>query len=395
MAASIATSLPAHGTTQADSPDQDDHAFWSEALGQSLVTLLQTSQYSDKEQLKYLRWFERWILPAMGPRPTGGKPHYASSFTHDGSPLEYSLNWKEKKQGQTIRFCMEPSNTKSGTVADRLNQQAADEFLTKMKVVEDVPGLELTRFRLLLSETNVPDEAVDEVLSKNQPGRPLTRVLIAFDLEPGSNIVAKAYFLPHLRAIATQTPVKTIVFDAIRKCNGPSGSYDAPVAQLDDFIESFDGDDPETPQVFMLSNDCVLDSPGSRLKVYVDASVPTLAKAKNVFSLGGKITGPTMVGALKAVEEFWCHLFHVDSSKAGFEDKVVLPADGAKCVFVFEMRPVQDGQDAPEIEVKMHMHPSWFGETDEKVCRVLSSWFEKHGHGHLAARYQPDLTATL
>lgn len=395
MAASVATGLPAHSTTRVDSPDQDDNAFWSGALGQSLVTLLQTSQYSDKDQLNYLRWFQRWILPAMGPRPKDGKPHYPSSFTHDGSPLEYSLNWKEKKQGQTIRFCMEPSNAKSGTAADRLNQQAADEFLAEMKAAEDVPGLDLTRFRLLLSETNVPDESVDEVLSKNPPGRPLTRVLIAFDLEPGSDIVAKAYFLPHLRAIATQTPVKTIVFDAIRKCNGPSGSYDAPVAQLDNFIESFGADNPETPQVFMLSNDCVVATPSSRLKVYVDASVRTLAQAKKVLSMGGKITGPTMEGALNAVEEFWCHLFGVDSSKAGFEDTVALPADAAKCVFVFEMRPVQDGQAAPEIEVKMHMHPSWFGKTDDKASQVLSSWFEKHGHGQFAARYQPDLATTL
>lgn len=395
MAASVAANLPLSHNVRDDLSEMDDYSFWSETLGQSLVTLLQTSQYADHEQRYYLRWFERWILPAMGPRPTGGKPHYASSFTHDGSPLEYSLNWKEKKTGQTIRFCMEPSNARSGTVADPLNQQAADEFLSQMKEAKDVPGLDLTRFHLFLSETNVSDEAVDEVSSKNPPGRPLTRVLLAFDMEPGSSIVAKAYFLPHLRTICTGTPVKTIVFDAILKCNGPSGSYDAPVAALNDFIESFQPEDAEAPQVFMLSNDCVVDSPASRVKVYVDASVTTLTKAKNVLNLGGRIAGPTMEGALRAVGDFWCHLFRLDSSMKDIGETEVLPVDGAKCVFVFEMRPAQDGQKAPEIEVKMHMPPSWFGKTDEGICQVLSSWFQKHGHHHLALRYQTDLASTL
>jgi DMATS type aromatic prenyltransferase len=398
MAASISMNLPVSDQSNHKGEvlsNQKDQIFWSGALSQSLVTLLQTSKYINEEQLYYLHWFERWILPAMGPQPIDGKPYYTSSFTHDGSPLEYSLNWKEKKTGQTIRFTIEPSSPKTGTATDRLNQQAADDFLTRMKASKGVPGLDLTRFYLFLSETNVPDEAVDEVLLKNPPGRPLTRVLVAFDMEPGSSVVAKAYFLPHLKAIYTGIPVKTIVFDAIRKCNGPFGSYNASIAALDSFLETFDVREAGAPQVFMLSNDCVVDSPGSRVKVYVDASVGNLAQAKNVFHLGGRISGPAMATGLKAVGDFWCHVFGLDSSDPDVHNKEVLSADGAKCVFVFEMRPAGGSQAQPEMEVKMHMPASWLGKTDAEICQVLSTWFQKHGHGDLASRYQPDLAFAL
>lgn len=369
--------------------NREDQAFWWGALGQSLATLLKTSQYGDKNQVFYLRWFHQWIMGSLGPRPVDGKAHYGSSFVYDGSPLEYSLNWKEKKVDQTIRFTTEPCSRKAGTAADPLNQLAAKDLLTAM--AKDLPGIDLTRFNLFLSETHVPDEAADEVLSKLPPRVPRARVLVAFDLEHGG-IVAKAYFNPALKAVCTGTPIKTVVFDAIRKCNGPAQSYDGSIKVLDGYLDTFDAD--EAPHIFMLSNDCVVDSPASRIKVYVMAPINTLAKAKDVFHLGGRLSGPAIAAGLKAVGDFWCHLFGLSSSDPDIDDKEVLAA-GTTCVFVFEMRPTTEGQKESNIEVKMHVPASWLGETDAQVCEVLSAWFQNHGHPDLAARYQPDLGSAL
>ena len=390
MAVSNATTLPPFDqVNQEIQSNKADQVFWWGALGQSLATLLKTSQYGDKEQLYYLRWFQQWIMGSLGPRPVDGKPHYGSSFTYDGSPVEYSLNWKEKKVDQTIRFTTEPCSRKAGTAADPLNQLVAKDLLTAM--AKDMSGIDLTRFNLFLSETHVPDEAADEVLSKLPPGHPRARVLVAFDLERGG-IVAKAYFNPALKAICTGTPTKTVVFDAMRKCNGPAGSYDASTEVLDGYFETFGAG--EAPQIFMLSNDCVIDSPASRIKVYVIAPVNTLAKAKDVFHLGGRLSGPAIAAGLKAVGDFWCHLFGLSNSDPDIDDKEVL-AGGTRCVFVFEMRPTTEGQKGSDIEVKMHMPASWLGKTDAQVCEVLSTWFRNHGHPDLAVRYQPDLVSAL
>ncbi|RYC64352.1 hypothetical protein CHU98_g1872 [Xylaria longipes] len=369
--------------------DNEHQAFWWDSLARSLATLLATSGYDRGAQLYYLRWFHRWILKSLGPQPVNGKPHYGSTFTYDGSPLEYSLNWKEKKAEQTIRFTTEPCSPEAGTASDPLNQRMVRNILSEM--AKEVPGIDLTRFDLFFSETSVPDKSADEVLCKLPPGYPRSRALIAFDLERGS-VVAKAYFNPGLKAFFEGRPTKDVVFDAIRKCKGPSKSYDASIEAVNNYIESFDA--REAPQVSLLSNDCVADSATSRVKVYFVAPVQSLAKAKDAFHLGGRLSGPHIEASLKAIEDFWYHIFGVSSSDSDLSEKEVLPS-GSMCTFVFEMRPLREGQRELNMEVKMHMPASWVGNTDAKICEVMSAWFRKHGHPSLAARYGRDLVTTF
>ncbi|RWA08746.1 hypothetical protein EKO27_g6370 [Xylaria grammica] len=368
-----------------------DQAFWWGALAHPLATLLRTSQYSQLDQLYYLRWFHKWVTPALGPRPIDGKPHYGAWLTYDGSCLEYSLNWKEKKPGQTVRFTIEPSSKDAGTAADPLKQLAAREFLTAM--AKDVPGIDMKRFDLFHSEICVPDDRANEVQIKNPVGGPLTLVWVAFDLERG-RIVAKAYFLPHMKAVLTGIPTKTIVFDAIRKCNGLGGSYDGSITALNDYLESFPLD--KAPQVVLLSNDCVADSPACRNKVYVHASVGTLAHAKSMFHLGGRLSGETIAAGLRSVHDLWCHLFNLDSTDPDSENVVAL-ADGRLFLCVYEMRPTKGGDvsGGVDMEVKLHI-PGWrLGKSDTEMSEMMRSWFRSHGDREFAARYEPDLASAL
>ena len=145
---------------------------------------MQTSNYSEEDQLKNLEWFQQWIAGSFGPAPVDGKPHYSSSFTYDGSPLEYSLNWKEKKKNaETVRFTIEPSSLASGTPADRLNQLAAKDLLTAMG--KQVPGIDMAKFNMFLDEFSVPNDSADEILEKFPPQVPRLLVVTAFDLENG------------------------------------------------------------------------------------------------------------------------------------------------------------------------------------------------------------------
>ncbi|KAK6210532.1 hypothetical protein LQW54_006140 [Pestalotiopsis sp. IQ-011] len=367
----------------------EDQTYWWTMLGRSLSALLKSSQYAKEEQLYYLRWYQQWIPYSLGPKPVGGNAYYRPTFTHDGSPLEYSLNWKEKKAHQTVRFTTEPCFREAGTVADPLNQLTAKRLLVAM--AKDVTSIDLVRFDSILAETNVPDEDADVILSKLPPGVARARVLVAYDLEQGE-VVAKAYYNPMIRAIHSGTSTKTVVFDAIRKCNGSHGSYDESIGVLRDYLDSRDALDG--PQVFLLANDCITDSPASRIKVYVSTPVTTLAAALDAFNMGGKLTGSTTEAGLEAVRLFWRHMFSLNSSDSNIENKEVLPP-GSRCVFVYEMRPTDPGQQGADIEVKMHMPGPWLGDTDAKVCQVLSSWFQNHGHPDFAARYQTDMASAF
>ncbi|KAI3327599.1 aromatic prenyltransferase [Xylariaceae sp. AK1471] len=380
------TTLLSYSQVEQESEFEDDsQAFWWKALAGSLTTLLATSGYDDGAQLYYLRWFHRWIPRSLGRRPVNGKANYASTFTYDGSPLELSLNWKEKKAVPTIRFTTEPCSPEAGTPLDPLNQKSARNVLSEMAKI--VPGIDLTRFDLFLTETNVPDTSAEEALSKLPPGFPRARALIAFDLEHGS-IVAKGYFNPGHKAFLESRSTKDVVFDAIRKCRSSVGSYDASIKVMNDYIESFDVG--KGPFVTLLSNDCVADSSSSRVKVYFVTPVRNFAQAKDAFHLGGMVTGPHIESSLKAIESFWCHLFGVNSSDPDFASREVLP-QGSMCTFVVEMKPL------PELnmEVKMHMPATWLGSTDAKICEMMSTWFQKHGHSGLANRYMADLAAAL
>lgn len=370
--------------TQEMQTRHDDQVYWWTLLSQSFATMLRTSQYSEKDQLYYIRWFQKWVLSSLGPQPVGGNAFYPPTFIYDGSPIEFSLNWKEKKMGQTVRFTTEPVTGAAGTVDDPLNQRASRDLLTEMS--KDVPGIDLARFSTFLEETNVPDVDAEQVLSKLPPGHPRARVLVAYDLEQGV-VVPKAYFNPEMRAILDSSSTKDVVFNAIRKSNGQYGSYDAAINVLDGYLESQTV--PGGPHVFMLANDCVPDSPGSRVKVYVTTPVTTLASVLDAFSLSGRLSGSSIEYGLEAVRSFWCHLFGTDG-----ENSHVLP-EGSRGVFVYEMRPSTQGQQGTDVEVKLHMPGSWLGETDAEVSDKLSAWFHKHGHSDLSERYQSDLASTL
>ncbi|KAI1497646.1 aromatic prenyltransferase [Biscogniauxia marginata] len=382
----VAKSLPILSQVNREiHPDSEDRAFWWGALSEPLASLLQANQYDNEVQLHYLRWFYQWILPALGPRPVGGKPYYGSWITHDLSPLEYSLNWKERSPSQTIRFTIEAVTKQAGTATDPINQLGAKEFLNTIS--KDVPGLDLTRFNHFLNATNVPDNCMDDAIAKHPSYFPRSRVWIAFDLERSGSLMAKSYFLPHWRAIQSGIPAKTIIFDVIRACNKTDGSsYDGSLAAIESYLSTYARQDDE-PQVGLLSNDCVTDAAGSRLKVYFRSSVDTLAKAKDMYHLGGRLRGANIAAGLKGISDFWYHLFGLDSSDTTADDKVCVGEH--KCIFVYEMRSTQSSE--PDIDVKFHI-PMWqLGKTDGQISELLASWFESHGHPDLAARYKSDL----
>lgn len=369
--------------------DDEDRAFWWNILSKPFATLLQANHYTPEVQLSYLRWFYKWIPSALGPRPIDGKPYYGSWLTHDLSPLEYSLNWKEKSGKTTLRFTLEPVNKDSGTAADPINQLAAQKFLNA--VSEDVPEVDMTRFNQFLEATNVPEDKVEDAIAKHPPMFPRTRVVVAFDLEHSGKPSPKAYFLPHWRAIQRGISPVTIALDAVRASQGANGASYAPsLAPIDSFLESFEKPE-DAPPIFLLSNDCVADTPGSRLKVYFLTAADTLNKVRAMYNLGGRLKGPKIDTSLEKISEFWYFFFGLDPSDPASDDKVCIL--GPRSVFVYEMRSTQGSE--PDVDVKLHL-PMWLtGKNDGQIADTLASWFEKHGQQELAARYKSDLLTAL
>ncbi|KAK8037823.1 Indole prenyltransferase tdiB [Apiospora marii] len=372
--------------------DREDREYWWATLSPSLAALLERCEYSEQDQQYYLSWFHQHIAPALGPRPRYGKPFYSSGLTHDNTPLEFSQNWKENSSAQLVRFTIEPVTRASGSAGDPFNQKTARDVLGR--IAQDVPGggVDLKRFDHFFRETFVPYEASEEIAAKLQPGQARARVLLAFDLDHGAGLAAKAYFVPQLKATHTGVSQKQVVFDALRKYQTSAGTYEPSVAALESYLGSLAAEGRPEPEPFLVAIDCD-DKPRSRLKVYLNrTSVDTLAKAKHMFTLGGRLAGgPNMAECLRQIDAWWSHVFGV-SSETGPEgaDKEVLPANPG-CVFALEMFPSPEGSREPDMEVKLHI-PAWLiGKTDAELGEMLARWFGDHGHGKFSARYLQDL----
>jgi DMATS type aromatic prenyltransferase len=360
-------------------PDQE---FWWQATAPSLGRLLASCQYSTRDQSTHLRWYGRFIVPALGPRPIlGVKPKFQPCPVYDGSAVEHSINWRELDSKRTVRFTIEAVCYGAGTDADPFNQKATRTLLTN--IAKETPGLNLERFDIFANRLFFSAEAAKSLIPRIPSGTPLSQVWVAFDLLCGE-FMAKAYFMPVLKMIETNVTTKNLVFDALHECNGQYGSFEAPLSVLDSYLESFP---PEEPQVVeMVAVDCI-DSPTARIKIYLRTTVNTLAKAKKAFCLGGRLTGPTIEEGLQALGELWPILFRIASDD--IEDHKVF-SDGSYCGNAIEMRP---GHAEPE--VKIHIPVRKIKGTDAQICESLSSWFQRRGHAEFAAAYKEELKTAL
>ena len=133
----------------------------------------------------------------------------------------------------------------------------------------------------------------------------------------------------------------------------------------------------------MVAIDCI-DSPQSRIKVYLRTAVDTLSRAKTAFSLGGRLKGETIDKGLEALEELWSLLFDLEENKDVAELKI-LPA-GSYCGKAIEMKP-----GAKQPEVKLHIPIRKREVNDIQIAESLCSWFRRRGHADFASRYVADL----
>ncbi|KAK4096397.1 aromatic prenyltransferase [Parathielavia hyrcaniae] len=359
-----------------------DEEFWWRATAPSLGELLASCEYSAEEQLGHLRWYHRFIIAALGPRPIAGKkPLFQPCPVFDGSACELSINFKERSQSRTIRFTIEATGYEAGTPTDPFNQEASKLLLRDM--ASQVANLDLHHFDIFVNDFFLPAGTAESVVKRLPPDTPLSQVWLAFDLFRGGKIMAKVYFMPILQWVHSGAPTtKYLVFATARKCNGEYGTYDAAIDLLDDYLESFPAG--QGPTVEMVAIDC-LDSPDSRIKMYLRTGANTLARAKDLMTLGGRLSGKEYVQAgLAALAELWPLLFRLgpDDDIENFE---VFPP-GSYCGCAVETKP---GHALPE--TKLHIPVRKIQGTDAQICDSLAVWFKRRGHAEFAAAYQADL----
>ncbi|KFA70283.1 hypothetical protein S40285_08212 [Stachybotrys chlorohalonatus IBT 40285] len=367
-------------------PDEDQR-FWWTATAPSLARLLVSCKYSTEQQAAHLEWYRRFIPKALGPRPIPGrKGLFVPCPVFDGSACEHSINWKEHSSSRVVRFTIEAVGREAGSWRDPFNQDETRRMLVSMLGV--VPGLSLKRFDTFARRLFITQEGYAELTPRIPNGTPLSQAWTAFDLLHGG-VMAKVYFMPILKMIETGKSTNDLVFDTVRDCNSKEyGTFDGPISLLQDYTTSFTAAPYDVPVVEMVAIDCI-DSPNSRIKLYLRTAANTFHRVKDMFTLGGRLSGPELDEGVAALVEIWPILFRLDPRAVDIENLEVFPR-GSYCGCAIEMKP---GQKNPE--TKIHIPVRKIAGTDAQLCESLATWFRKRGHAEFASQYKTDLESAF
>ncbi|KAK0710369.1 tryptophan dimethylallyltransferase-domain-containing protein [Apiosordaria backusii] len=115
--------------------------------------------------------YNRFILPALGPRPQAGKkPLFNARITTDGSPVELSVNFKETSNLRTVRFTIEATGPEAGTPTDPYNQHQTTRLLQTM--AQSIPSIHLSQYNTFTRSLFLPASTAPSLLPKVPPAPP-------------------------------------------------------------------------------------------------------------------------------------------------------------------------------------------------------------------------------
>lgn len=367
----------------------EDQEFWWKATAPPLADLLHKSGYSPAQLEFHLTWYRRFIPASLGPRPVPGKKlAYLAGPPWDGSPMEPSINWKEKsRSGRLIRFTIGPSSDRAGTDADPFGQAEPDRLLRSM--ADFIPGLSLKNYEVLVENLFIKKQDQAALLARIPAYTPRVQAWLAWDCRPAGPM-AKVYFLPYLKMLETGRHSNDFLADIVEQCSSKEdiyGSYEESYGIFRDYLDSFADTPRLLPQTQFFGIDCT-NGPESRIKTYASTRANTLREAKKLWTLGGRAIGPDTDDGLQALTEMWPIFFGLDSLE-GMDDRVVFP-DGYGVLACIELKP---GPGVPE--VKLHWPLDVFNLTDSEISARLSAWFRHRGHGEFADKYSSDLEESL
>lgn len=260
-------------------PDAD-FDFWSRHTVPVLSALLKSSgSYTTVEQETQLAFFKSQVLPTFGPKPEQKDAQYLF-MTHNGSPIEFSINLSDVKPPQ-VRFSFTP--------------------VGEIDTVAGAVGADLTWFRQLATQyfpsTDVAAKA-KAVLPPNIPRIP--DCLAALDLDGGKRAM-KAYFGPMIKAVGTGVIDNEGAMRSIKNLQ-PGGEGMAGSLGM---IQSFAQSNPEIPFVIaMIGIDCIAPA-AARVKMYTRIGSNGFDVVRKLVTLGGQRSDPITLKGLEILREIW------------------------------------------------------------------------------------------
>ncbi|KAI3554858.1 aromatic prenyltransferase [Colletotrichum abscissum] len=331
---------------------------WLPTLYNTLSSLLSwTGSYPAHIQDAHLAFVREAVDPRLKQPPASpDKANYI--LTHNQSPYEASVAFSSHREAK-VRFTVQPLVDPSPGAAgdDPLGQRGLRQ---KLEGLASACNADRTWLDAFLDSVFLTTEE-EAGLIRMKPGGALPRQICyaGFDLESEENttISMKAYLFPQLKVLATNRSLVDITESVATRLAAGDEAMLAAWELLKTFLVS-QGED--NINIYFLAIDCVALFKKPRFKVYVHTYANSLASARDVFTLGGRLPA----SSADFLPQVWPLLMEMEGiAPAEMEslEKPLSDPNSKYCglCFAFEIVP---GKAVPQ--VKMYV-PIWQYSRDE------------------------------
>ncbi|PYH80145.1 aromatic prenyltransferase [Aspergillus uvarum CBS 121591] len=352
-------------------PPNPNELKWWKNIAPLMGRLLQVAQYPLPQQYHYLLFLRNQLVPFLGPYPH----QWRSLLTITGHPFEMSLNFQGNGSASTVRLTMEPIGPMTDTAHDRFNQVAAAQISAQV-AAQGLKAFDMELHRQIMGYFAVSGEE-EQRLVRDYAFKPHSvqgTYCIGFDFLPAGTIAAKGYAFLGVRWKLAPAALGAAVLECLARMYARTGTGNVAAARM--AVEYLEAGNHFTEFNFLGWD--YADAATSRLKLYGmcgGEKPPSLEKAEDVWTLGGKAQGESWCEkGLELLRRLWAYLEEDD--EAGME------------LFVLAWNyEIHTDRETPLPKMYLSLHRK----NDLFAARALARFFRSLGWEDKANTYIDDL----
>lgn len=340
---------------------------------------MEKAGYSIEGQAAGLLFHHKWILPALGPRPTiYGEPVRKRDYMYDDrSPLEMSWSWDDPiaKPNSKPKIRYSATGHEPDAEMETWPVRAGPLFVNKLR--PSFPGTDWTVVERLQAAWDKDAAGIESVAGTTTLSTK-TDFLLGFELDE-MNVNMKGYLRPP-KTLTRRDGSLNAIASAVRSLETDGRTYPAL-----DILSKFFKSDPTGKTLTVIDEpalavDCV-DAQYSRLKLYCWSRETSFEYVMKVLTLGEE-NSPLTPLLLAELFPLWKSVFGCPDDFSVTDTLTELPGEPPGVLYNFEFRP-----GSRSISPKLYIPAKHYGVSDGCVAYGLTNYLRHRGRGKYVGAY--------
>ncbi|KAK2058366.1 aromatic prenyltransferase [Colletotrichum caudatum] len=335
--------------------------YWSRYLTSVLTRLFSSvGGYTPSEQQAQMEFMQKHVAPIVGPVPA--EPYGLFNMPYIPAPLEASVNLTTKGKPKA-RIWM---NLGKPLDQSRFEPNAAERDSEALLSIARASGADTRWLECLTKAMFLTPSQLEAVRARGGPAWPFS--LFCFDFT-GMDRTMRAYFPAVPRGGRSRTEVG---LDAIKSLKPFGPNLEAGL----NLVQSYLDDNKYKAGIHMLGVDC-LDPEQARVKIYLDVNNNSWNAARDVMTLGGRLTDATSLKAVELLQSVY-HLMRDEPE--GVDDDWSKPSAVPDRSFPGQQFSVEITAKSSIPEMKIYVPLVQYAADTQKAEENMHRMLQKLGH---------------